>query len=145
VVSLARLLRLSPGFFFLPGNGLSALQPLWIDDLITSLLISMENKETLNEILEIGGGEVYTFRDIVEMILITINLKRSLIQISPGYLRILAVYMDQFIKKFPVSLFWLDTLAEDRTTRLDVLPRRFGILPARFSQKINFLQNELIV
>ncbi|NTW43115.1 MAG: NAD-dependent epimerase/dehydratase family protein [Anaerolineaceae bacterium] len=145
VVSLARLLRLSPGFFFLPGNGLSALQPLWIDDLITSLLISMENKETLNEILEIGGGEVYTFRDIVEMILITINLKRSLIQISPGYLRILAVYMDQFMKKFPVSLFWLDTLAEDRTTRLDVLPRRFGILPARFSQKINFLQNELIV
>lgn len=105
----------------------------------------MENKGAINEVLEIGGGEVYTFREIVEMILSAINLKRSLIQISPGYLRILAIYMDQFLKKFPVSLFWLDTLAEDRTTRLDVLPRRFGILPARFSQKINFLRDEYLV
>lgn len=145
VVSLARLLKLSPGFFFLPGNGLSALQPLWIEDLIASLLISMQNKETMNEILEIGGGEVYTFREIVDAILLTLNLKRTLIQISPGYLRILAVYMDQFMKKFPVSIFWLDTLAEDRTTRLDILPRRFGIIPARFLQQISFLRGENIL
>jgi NADH dehydrogenase len=143
VVSLARLLKLSPGFFFLPGNGSSALQPLWIEDLIAALMISLQDKETLNEILEIGGGEIFTFREIIEMILSILNLKRALIQVSPGYLRILAVYMDQYMRQFPVSLYWLDTLAEDRTTQLDTLPRRFGILPARFMQQLAFLPAEM--
>ena len=143
VVSLAKLLKSSPGFFFIPGNGSSALQPLWIEDLIASLLVSLQSKETLNEVLEIGGGEIYTFREIIELILSIINLKRALIQLSPGYLRILAIYMDQFLKRFPVSLFWLDTLAEDRTTNLDTLPRRFGILPSRFLQQLAFLPEEI--
>ncbi len=143
LVSLAKLLKRSPGFFIMPGNGLSALQPLWIDDLIAAIQVAMQDENSLNETLEIGGGEIYTFREIVELILETLNIKRALVSLSPAYLRIIAVYMDQFIKYFPVSLFWLDTLAEDRTTSMDVLSRRFGILPARLTQQINFLTGEI--
>lgn len=143
IVSLAKLLKKSPGFFLMPGNGLSALQPLWVDDLIAALLVSLGDENQASEMLEIGGGEIYTFREIVELILVTLNMRRALVSLSPAYMRIIAVYMDQFFKYFPVSLFWLDTLAEDRTTSLDVLSRRFGILPARLSQQIDFLPKEL--
>ncbi len=144
IVSLAQLLRKSPGIFFLPGNGMSALQPIWIDDLVASIMVSMAERKSHNETIEIGGGEIVTFREIVQLILTTINLKRFLIDVPPAYLRMIAVYADQYYRRFPVSIFWLDTLAEDRTTDLDVLPRRFGILPARISQKIDYLPGELI-
>jgi NADH dehydrogenase len=143
LVSLAQLLKKSPGVFFLPGDGMSVLQPIWIDDLVASIMVSMSDNDTINETIEIGGGEIITFREIVQLILITVKLKRILIDIPPAYLRMIAVYADQYYKKFPVSLFWLDTLAEDRTTDLDVLPRRFGILPARLSQQIDFLPRDL--
>jgi NADH dehydrogenase len=143
IVSLAQLLKRTPGFFFLPGDGQSALQPIWIDDLVASLIVSMSDKDLKNVKIEIGGGEIFSFRDIVSMILDTINLRRTLIALPPPYMRMIAIYADQYFRKFPVSLFWLDTLAEDRTTDLDILPRRFGILPARLSQQINFLPEAL--
>lgn len=143
LVSLAKLLKRSPGFFLIPGNGQSALQPLWIDDLVAALMVSMNERGSLHELLDIGGGEIYTFREIVELILTTLNINRALVPFSPAYMRIIAVYVDQFFKRFPVSLYWLDTLAEDRTTSLDVLSRKFGILPARLTQKISFLTGEV--
>jgi len=42
-------------------------------------------------------------------------------------------------KGFPGSVFWLDYLAENRICALDSLPRVFGINPARFQQKIDYL------
>ena len=97
------------------------------------------NSELENKIIELGGGEVFTFREIIEIILTKLNIRRYLINISPAYLRMLVVYIDQIIPKFPISLYWLDSLAEDRTTALDTIPRQFGILPARFTQSLDFL------
>ncbi|MBE0685500.1 MAG: NAD(P)H-binding protein [Anaerolineaceae bacterium] len=139
VEAFAKLLRLSPGFILIPGKGDSALQPLAVDDLVACLNLSIMNSEFNNQIIELGGGEVFTFREIIEIIMNKINIRRYLINISPAYLRMFVVYIDQIIPKFPISLYWLDSLAEDRTTALDILPRQFGILPARFNQSLDFL------
>jgi NADH dehydrogenase len=40
---------------------------------------------------------------------------------------------------FPISLFWLDYLAVDRTCPLDTLPRQFGLMPARFTHHLEYL------
>lgn len=141
VDAFAKLLRLSPGFFLVPGKGDSALQPLSVYDLIACLNLAATNSELDNKIIELGGGEVFTFREIIEIILTKINTRRYLIEISPAYLRMLVVYIDQLFPKFPISLYWLDSLAEDRTTALDTIPRQFGILPARFTQSLDFLSN----
>ena len=45
----------------------------------------------------------------------------------------------QVYRKLPVSIFWLDELAVDRITNLDVIPREFGIIPARFKHQIDYL------
>ncbi len=139
VTSIANVLKRSPGFFLMPGEGEMALQPLWIEDLIASFVLSIQDKSHINQYFEIGGGEIFTFREIVEMILNQINLNRVLVNFSPPYLRMFSVFIDQYFPRFPLSLYWLDALAEDRTTNLDVLPRLFGILPARFVNKLSFL------
>jgi NADH dehydrogenase len=139
VEAFAKLIRLSPGFFLVPGKGDSALQPLSVNDLVACLNLSIMNSELMNKNIELGGAEVFTFREIIEIIMNKINIRRYMINISPAYLRMFVIYIDQIIPKFPISLYWLDSLSEDRTTALDVLPRQFGILPARFTQSLDFL------
>jgi len=139
VEAFAKLLRLSPGFFLVPGKGDSALQPLNVNDLVACLNLSIKNPELSNKIIELGGGEVFNFREVIEIIMNKLNIHRYVINISPAYLRMFVIYIEQIIPKFPISLYWLDSLAEDRTTALDILPRLFGILPARFTQSLDFL------
>jgi uncharacterized protein YbjT (DUF2867 family) len=138
--SFANMLRISPGIFLLPGDGSTLIQPVWIDDLVMSLVLSLEDSRTVNQIFEVGGSEYFTFRKIVEILMETTSIRRRLVSMGPAYLRILALYVENASKTFPVSLFWLDYLAADRTCSLDTLPRIFGIMPARFNQQLDYLK-----
>jgi len=136
---MARLLRISPGLFFIPGDGGTMLQPLWVEDLVTSLTLAMEDANTLNQVYSIGGPEFLTLNQVVKTIQSTIHLHRLHVRISPAYLRILTVFMENAFKDFPLSVFWQDYLAADRTCELDTLPRLFGLIPARFARQLDYL------
>jgi len=138
--AFANVLKISPFFFLLPGDGSSLLQPIWIDDLVMCLVLSLEDNRTINQVYEVGGSEFFSFRSIIEMIMAATSIRRRLISVSPAYLRILALYAENTSRNFPLSLFWLDYLAADRTCSLDVLPRVFGLMPARFHQQLGYLK-----
>jgi NADH dehydrogenase len=138
---LARLLKFSPYFAMLPGNGASLLQPIWVEDLARVMSWCLEIESTRNEVIEIGGPEYLSFRQICEMITQKLNIIRKFISVSPVFLNILTELFEIFTPKFPTSVFWLDYLAADRITNLDVLPRRFDLIPAQFNQHIDYLEN----
>ena len=48
--------------------------------------------------------------------------------------------MEQNFPRFPVSIFWLDYLAVDRTCAVDSLPRLFGLMPARLTEQMTYLR-----
>ena len=137
---LAKLLKMSPGFFLMPGDGSTLLQPIWIEDLVTCLTWAMDEPVTWNQIYSIGGAEYISFREIVEIIENLVHVRRRLIPVSPAYLRIIALLIEQVYHRFPVSIFWVDYLATDRTCPLDTLPRLFGLMPARFTQQLDYLK-----
>ncbi len=139
--SLARLLQSSPGFFLLPGGGTNLLQPIFVEDVVTCMLLALENPEMANQIIEIGGAEYFTFRHVAETLLDTMKLRRTLVPLNPAYIRYISLWMEQS-GRFPVSIYWLDTLAADRTCPLDTLPRVFGLMPSRFTQNLDYLQRK---
>ncbi len=141
-VPLAKLIKISP-IFLMPSKGHVLLQPLWIDDLINVLLLIMEDPKAVNRIYSIGGMEPLPYREIVRLIMNKTGIKRYVIPVSPATLRSLSLWIDQIFPSFPVSIFWLDHLAEDRTANLDSLPREFGIMPARFHQHLDYLTTEI--
>jgi Predicted nucleoside-diphosphate-sugar epimerases len=136
---IKQLLLKSPGIFLLPGHGKNSLQPLWINDLVTTLVLSLENPKTLNRIYSIGGIEILTYREIVQTIMAKTNMHRLLLPFPLGYIRQLTLWVDQLDRNFPISTFWLDTLVENRTAMVDLLPREFGVIPARFHQMLDYL------
>ncbi len=137
---LANLLRMAPGLFLVPGDGHSLMQPIWIDDLVACLLVALEDAGSVNQLFEVGGGEFLMFREILEVIMQVSGHRRVMINLQPAYIRMLSLWLEQTFPKFPISIFWLDYLAADRTCPIDNLPRKFGVIPARFVQNIDYLR-----
>jgi uncharacterized protein YbjT (DUF2867 family) len=139
---IAKLMHLIPFVFLTPGDGEVLVQPLWVEDLATCLLWSLEDNQTRNQTYEIGGPEYLTFNHVALLIMNALGLRRNFIPIKPPYLRGLTVFFEDLLPAIPVSTYWLDYLATDRTCALDTIPRFFNLMPARFSHKLDYLREE---
>lgn len=137
--TLARLLRAMPFIFPVPSGGRTVLQPLWVEDLVTCMLWSLEKPETINQTIEIGGIEYFTLREIIETIMTVTKKRRYLLTLSPITLRALTVTLESSIPNYSVSSFWLDYLAVNRTCSVDSMSRIFNLMPARFSYRLEYL------
>ncbi len=138
--SLARLLQMTPFFFPLPGSTRTVIQPLWVEDLVTTLLWSLDNDETINQTYEIGGSEYFTVRQITEIIMQTTQRPHILYELHPVIMRALVVTFETFIPHYPISSFWLDYISISRTCPVDNMPRTFGLMPARFAYRLDYLK-----
>jgi uncharacterized protein YbjT (DUF2867 family) len=139
--NLARLLNALPYFFFLPEEGTTLLQPIWVEDLVTCLVWSLDNELTINQTYSVGGPEYLTITHVVQSVLEQIKLRRRLVHMFPPYLRAMTVLFEDIFPGLPVSVYWLDYLATNRTCSLDVMTRVFNILPARFDHTLDHLKN----
>lgn len=139
---LAFLLKVSPYFVMLPDQGTTLLQPIWVEDLATVMTWSLEMPETIQQTYEIGGPEYLSFRDICGMIMRAIQIKRQFVNVPPVFLSILTELLEIMMPNFPTSVFWMDTLATNRTASFDVLPRVFNLLPAQMNQRLGYLEGK---
>ena len=141
--SLANLIRKIPFITPVPGDGQVLLQPLWVEDLVTSLQWALDMKSTENTILQVGGPEHLSFMDVLRQISTAIQKKRTFAVFNPVRLANVMQYMENRVEDLPNTLFWNEYLAENRICALDSMPRTFGINPARFSQNLGYLNHNL--
>lgn len=139
--SIVSLLRKIPFYFPMPGSGNIYLQPIWVEDLVTCLIWSLDKREVINQILEVGGPEYLSLYEVVEQISAAAGIKRKILNVRPSYLRLASVIFESLFPRFPLPINWLDYLAMNRTAALDSLPRHFGLLPAHFSHQLDYLSS----
>lgn len=138
--TFARLLRLAPGVFLLPEEGKSLIQPVWVEDLVACLIWALHDPASQNQLFTVGGVDSISFRKTIETIMAASGVRRFLLSLSPAYVRSVALWLEHSRKDFPLSIYWLDYLAADRTCPLDSMPRLFGLMPARFHQQLDYLK-----
>jgi uncharacterized protein YbjT (DUF2867 family) len=138
--TLARILGTLPFFFLMPGDGSVVLQPLWVEDLVTCLSWMLEGMEAHNRIVDIGGPEYLTFRQIAGLAMQETGMRRRMVGIPPPYLRAMTVMIESIYPSLPLSVYWLDYMAVNRTTALDTMPRTFNLMPARMSLRLAYLR-----
>lgn len=137
---LARLLHSLPFIFLVPGDGTNLLQPLWVEDLVTCLVWALEDERTRNQVIDVGGPEQLSFRQITQLVMRATGVQRRLVVLRPPYLRALTILLEHMLPGLPVSVYWIDYLAANHTCALDSLPRTFNLMPARISQRLAYLQ-----
>ena len=137
--NLAGLLPVVPFIFPIPSDGRSLIQPLWVEDLVTCLVWTLQNPDTINHTYEVGGGEYFTVRQVFETLMSVTHVRKMLVPLPPPYMRALLVMLDSFVPNFNISTYWLDYVAVNRTCPVENLPRTFGLMPARFAYRLDYL------
>jgi uncharacterized protein YbjT (DUF2867 family) len=136
---LAMLLAAAPGFLPLPSKGQTLVQPLWVEDAVTCLTWALDNPDTLNRTYEIGGSETFSLRQVTGMIMEITRQPRLLVNWPTQFMRGFTILMEFIFPRFPSSIFWMDYLAVNRTCPVDTIPRMFGLMPARFASRLDYL------
>jgi uncharacterized protein YbjT (DUF2867 family) len=91
--NIAFLLRRFP-FFALPGNGSYKLQPVYVDDLAELAVEGVYSTESY--VIDAVGPDIFTFKEMVELIGEKIGARRPMISVPPR----LALFAAQFLSLF---------------------------------------------
>ncbi|KAG6911623.1 hypothetical protein DXG01_011926 [Tephrocybe rancida] len=113
-----RFSRLSKFLPFLPvfGGGTSRFQPVYVDDLARLVEVIARNdsdirKLVAGKIIEAGGPEIFTFRQIMELVLKYNNRYRPVISVPFA----IGLFQGAILEKLPANLF---TLTRDQVKQL---------------------------
>jgi len=139
--SIAKMLSLAPIIFPLPGSGDTLIQPLWVKDFVTAISWTIDDLGTLGQTYDVGGPEFLTYKQVVQMVMEVVKLHRILVDFRPPYLRAGVWLLERFFREPPMTTFWLDYMAVNRTTDLGSVPRAFGLQPARMESSLDYLKN----
>lgn len=74
----ARMSKLSP-LLPLVGGGKTLFQPVYAADIAQAVVECIRNESTQGKIFELGGPEIFSFRQLMEFILLTLHTKRLLL------------------------------------------------------------------
>jgi uncharacterized protein YbjT (DUF2867 family) len=115
------------------------LQPVWIQDLTTTLTWILEEPGSLNQRFEIGGPEQLSLAECIDLILGGAGLHRVRVPVGAPYLRMATALIERLLPRPPLTTFSLDYVAANRTTDLDALPRVIGLQPSRMIDRLRYL------
>jgi len=129
----ASLARMSP-MLPLIGGGVTKLQPVYVGDVATAVADAVDGKTEAGATYELGGPEVLTMREIMEVILATIERRRMLVSLPFGLAKLQALFL-QFapgpLKLTPdqVELLRSDNVVSDAAKTAGLTLEGLGIAP----------------
>ena len=139
---LARLVRLSPLVFPLPGGGVARFQPVAVSDVARAVLRVLSDDDTVGHTYALGGPVPLTLRQMTERILIAMNTSRVLVSIPVAALRPIIALVGHVLPNPPVTTGLLDLLAIDNVIPQNDLMDALGIQPTPFApEELLYLRN----
>src|SRR3984957_103281 len=88
----ASLARMAPALPLI-GGGVTKLQPVYVGDVATAVADAVDGKTRVGATYELGGPEVLTMREIMEIILATIERRRMLVSLPFGVAKFQAMFL----------------------------------------------------
>jgi uncharacterized protein YbjT (DUF2867 family) len=130
---LARLIRLTPLVFPLPGGGTTQFQPIFVGDVARTICAVLEDDTTIGTMHSLGGPIPLTLQQMTERILTAMQARRVTIGIPIGLVRPLITVAEHVLPNPPVTTELLDLLAVDNTVPDNAITRVFHIEPTPFA------------
>lgn len=128
--ALARMAPVLP----LIGGGVTRMQPVYVGDVATAVADAVDGKAKSGAIYELGGPEVLTLREIMEIILAVTGRRRMLVSLPFGLAKFKAMFL-QFapgaLKLTPdqVELLRADNVVSDAAKASGLTLEGLGITP----------------
>jgi len=129
----ASLARISPALPLI-GGGVNRMQPVYVGDVARAVADAVDGKTKPGATYELGGPEVLTMREIMEIILVITGRQRMLISLPFGLAKLQAMFL-QFapgaLKLTPdqVALLRSDNVVSDAAKAAGLTLEGLGITP----------------
>lgn len=130
---LARMIRLSPLVFPVPGGGSARFQPIAVRDVAGAVGVALDRDDTIGSAYPLGGPAELSLREMTERILVAMRTQRLLLPVSVAVLRPVVAVLQRVVPKPPVTTGLLDLLSIDNTVPENEIRRTFGITPVPFA------------
>lgn len=108
--TLSRFLPALPAF----GSGRTRLQPVFVDDVAAAIARIVEDSSTRGKIFELGGPNIYSYRDLTRLVLRICN-RRRLIFPYPFAIARLQAMVAEWLPNPPLTLAQIELLEQDNT------------------------------
>jgi NADH dehydrogenase len=99
----AKMAQISP-LLPLIGGGKTLFQPVYVADVAAAIVVCLEKSETKGQTYELGGPDIYSFRQIMEYILAVTGKRRLLVPVPFG----LAYLLGRFAEFYPKPILTRD-------------------------------------
>jgi uncharacterized protein YbjT (DUF2867 family) len=121
--TFARLAPLTPLIFPIIGGEDAQFQPVWVEDVATSVVKALDDPTTIGQEYELGGPEVLTLEQIERRTLKAIGARRWMIPFPMPLLRLIVTLMELLLPVPPVTLSLLELLSVRNVPSKNVLER----------------------
>lgn len=121
----ARLVKLFPAVMLAKPN--AKFQPIWVEDVASCIVASIENSGTYGQTYELAGPKVYTFQKMVQTVMDTLQTKRPIIGLSDRL---------SYVQAFMMELLPVKLMSRDNILSMEVesvsdqsFPAIFNLVP----------------
>jgi len=118
----AAMARMSPVLPLL-GGGQTRMQPVFAGDVAEAIAKAVDGETKPGAIYELGGPDVRTFKELMELVLATIERRRLLVPVPFGLMKLQATLL-QYLPKPPITPDQVELLKRDNVVGEDT--RRDG-------------------
>ena len=120
-----------------PGSGFNLFQPIWIDNLVECLTLSLSRGETINAQYEVGGATQLSFNELIKGFARSLGKpKKPLLHAPLPLLYAAATVLEKVMPKPPVTRDQLKNLNIDNITTSQTVKDVFGLDPLTFEQML---------
>jgi uncharacterized protein YbjT (DUF2867 family) len=118
------------------GKGKNRFQPIFVNDLSKFVKICLWDKNTDNRILEIGGPQIFTFLEMLDLVAEVMNKRCYRIHFPVSLMTVIAAFLEIILRKPPITRDQLRMLNVDNITsknvaqdffKLDLMDLRTGL------------------
>jgi len=129
LAEIRRLLHRGPVIPII-GDGMSLLQPIWIEDVVSCFASALTMPETGGQTYELGGPETFGFEQLVDLAARADEVTKPKVHLPPSLVRSAATVLGRISGRFPLTSDQLTMLLEDSVCDISRMTETFGIQPA---------------
>jgi NADH dehydrogenase len=116
-------------FVPLVGKGTARVQPVYVSDVGDAVAAVLARPDTAQSVFELGGPNVYTYRQVAEVVLHEIGRKKPIIGLPAGLMK-LGGWFAGFLPVPPITQDQADLMTRDSVVRAGALSfATLGIQP----------------
>lgn len=106
------MIRFSP-LLPLIGGGKTRLQPVFVGDVATAMVVALARPEAWGKVFQLGGPEIYSFKALMEELLHRAGVRRLLLPVPWGAAMALAAVFERLLPSPPLTRDQLELLKKD--------------------------------